>query len=410
MEQRSPACLSVVQIGRGCAIQLSDKFVSSVGTTSIQVASDEIARNGRQLCKANGSRASSSRHVGRGVRYGTLVPLNVHKRQAIVVGAGEQRAASDRRLRDQTDRGRLRLDQQSAGRPLDQQILAEYVDDIGIVEPSRHGHRPDRVSGWCLDANEQSVDTVSKHRILIDIGTDTVIVGGECDFLMTRSVEVGLFKTIRTRRDRGIGTARDRVEGDCRPRVDDVNWIDDLGDRVNDDISATIADVGIIDVVQEDAFFVIDKVSVAAIVIIAEEQTAPVSRQRCRGERESVRADRLVVIGREEDIVLRGAENLQRSAAAIDARCRTANADSCSTQLKHSAFVDHHGHTTRNLQCRSVAQGLTKVIESNLVGHPVGKRAVVAIRIVADNSDDVTSLRSADRVNGRGAGQVIEGV
>jgi hypothetical protein len=186
----------------------------------------------------------------------------------------------------------------------------------------------------------------------------------------------------------------------------------------------------VVHVIQEDPFLVVHEISVGAVDVVAEHDPAPVAGRRDRVERVGVQPDLLIVVRREvhaagnrpvlgiddpvavgvraQDVAAgvlqnRRSQNLQRAAAAVDARGRTAHADPRPPHLEDGVGVDHHRHALGNLQGRTVRQGLAQAVEADLVGEIVVDRLPATVGSgIADDPDDVSGAGADRRIERRG--------
>ena len=174
------------------------------------------------------------------------------------------------------------------------------MDDVDIVESAGDGQLFQFRAGGRTDAHEQAVDGVFDQIIAMDLRPNTLVAGRKfIDQLKTRRMEIRFLKTVRIRRQGRIGALRDRVERYGRPHLDHLDRIHDLVDRIDPDNASAIANVGMVDVVQENAFVLVVEAGLGVVQIRAEDDTAPVTGAG-RGDRGMrILTDTLVQPGRE---------------------------------------------------------------------------------------------------------------
>ncbi len=85
----------------------------------------------------------------------------------------------------------------------------------------------------------------------MDLGTDPFVIGRkDTGSLEAWRVEIRFVETIGGCGHRRIGAIGDSIEGNRGTRFDHLNWIYDLLDPTDDNISATAeTDVGVVDIV-----------------------------------------------------------------------------------------------------------------------------------------------------------------
>ena len=135
----------------------------------------------------------------------------------------------------------------------DDYIFGYCQDHVHVVEPGRDVELLDRVGGGCGHAEKQCVEAVGNEFVAVQIGADPVVVGGERT-LAEAIVEGRLQEAVRIGRHGRVRAVADGAEGDGGPGLEHVNRIVNVLDAIDGDLSATVADVGVVDVVEEDAF------------------------------------------------------------------------------------------------------------------------------------------------------------
>ncbi len=104
-------------------------------------------------------------------------------------------------------------------------------------------------------ANEQAIDAVVEQLVVVDLRSDAIVIGGEfAGLLEFRRLEARFLEAIGGRTDGGVGTLGDLVERDRRTQIDELNRVDQLLDRVDQEVAAAaVANLGVVDALQEDA-------------------------------------------------------------------------------------------------------------------------------------------------------------
>src|SRR6056297_1896783 len=122
------------------------------------------------------------------------------------------------------------------------------MDDVDIVKATSDLQFTRRVGSQCIDANEQSVDTVVDQLVVVNVGTHTVVVTGKrTSLLETWLTVVGFFKAVRRGAHRRTGTVRYLVEGQRWPRIHHLDRVNRLLEPADFDIAtATKANVGVV--------------------------------------------------------------------------------------------------------------------------------------------------------------------
>jgi len=235
----------------------------------------------------------------------------------------------------------------------------------------------------------------------MNVRTDPFVVGRELIYqLELRREEIGLFKAVRVRRDRRVGAKSDAIEGDGRPHLDHLDGIDDHVHRINPDQASAVTDVRVTDMVQENAFTLVIEAGVGIVQFGTEQDAAPVARRRRGGWGVRVTADGFIQPRGEVNAFLGRPQHLQRSAAAVDAGRRTADADPRPTQLEHGPSVDHRGYALRNGHRGSVGQlgRSARRTKANLVSKIVAQRRPIPVEsAIAHNPHDVARDRGGER-------------
>ena len=139
----------------------------------------------------------------------------------------------------------------------------------------------------------------------MNIRTDSRVVRRKWHVLVERRVEVCLFETIRIGRHRRIRTLRNEVVRERWPSLDHLDRRDNLQHRLKNDFTTAISDVGVIHVVQEDAFLFVLEPTFAAIDIILEQNPTPITRGCRRRKWIVVGTNGLVVDRRKDHIIVR---------------------------------------------------------------------------------------------------------
>ena len=193
------------------------------------------------------------------------------------------------------------------------------MHDVGVVKTSWHCQRPQGTAGRSLDANEQTVCRVLDEEVVVNVRTHASEIGGEGPVrLEFGRVEVRLLKAIGRRRHRGVGTMHDDVVRDGGPRLDDLNRIDNLLDRIHDHIAATtVENLGVVDVVQKDPLILQVGPRLGAVDIGTHNDATPVPSGGHCGWLERIPSAGLVQPRRKDDTALGRPHDLDRAAAAV---------------------------------------------------------------------------------------------
>ena len=180
-------------------------------------------------------------------------------------------------------------------------------------------------------------------------------------------MEIGLLETVRISRHGRARAEGDPVVADRGPRLEDLNRIDHLIDRVQSQQTAPVPDVRLIDVVQKDAFAFQVRPRRRLVQVGAEHNAAPIARGRGGPARRQILPRLLVHPRREIDGTSNGlplgvdshptvgvqqigrSQHLQGAATAVDGQVRTTHADPRAAQLEDRPGVDHRCHALGHL-------------------------------------------------------------
>jgi len=256
------------------------------------------------------------------------------------------------------------------------QVFGDHVDDVVVIEPGRYRELVQRFAVPGADADQQAVDRVAGHGIAVDVRAEPA---------------VAVIEAVRVRRDGGPGAGGDRVEGDGGPGLFQVNRRIVRLDRIHDDFAAAVTQVGLVDRVQENP-------SRLQVRRIAEHQTTPIAWLGRLVVRVRVAAKGIVVIGAEQDGVVRSAEDLERAAAAVDVRDRRADVDIRLAQLEQGPFVDHQRGALGYGDPVAVFQRQILVVRADQIGRIVRRRVRIAVAArVSHDADQVRCTEQAGR-------------
>ena len=224
--------------------------------------------------------------------------------------------------------------------------------DVDVVHTSGGAEYFKLVTSGSIDTHEEAVDGVIDNRVMVNIRADAAIIRGERDPLETRFQEVRFLETVRVGRDCRLGAVVNAVECQCRPGVNKVQRADHLRDTLDKHAAATIGNLSMVDIAQEDTSVGMEKAIRSIFVdVITELDATPVTSQRGRGNqvRITIRPDRGVmqrgkvnatgnrITGGVADKVsgsvhdARCSEHLESTSAAVNRGRRTADTDSCAT-------------------------------------------------------------------------------
>ena len=129
------------------------------------------------------------------------------------------------------------------------------MHDVRIIESRRNHQRPQGVASRCVELNEQAVRRVVHQLVEREFRSNAIIVRRE----FTRSlklwrVEIGFLEAVRGRRNRRVGAFRNEIVRNRRTGLNDLNRLDNLLNAIDNNTTTTaVPDIGMIDVVQEDA-------------------------------------------------------------------------------------------------------------------------------------------------------------
>ena len=154
----------------------------------------------------------------------------------------------------------------------------------------------------------------------MDLRTDSLIIGcKDARGLEAWRVKIRFIETIWRRGHRRVSAVGDLIEGNRRSRLDHLNWVDDLLNPTDDNISsATKTDGGVVDIIQEDAFVFQVESRFVIVEVGSEDDATPITAVggRCWGVR--ISSDAFIQPRRDIDIPLGRAQYLQCPTAAID--------------------------------------------------------------------------------------------
>ena len=251
---------------------------------------------------------------------------------------------------------------------VDEEVFLEHVDDVGAREPGRYVEFVERLSEIRADLHEQAVDRVLVGRVAVGANLHQPVaadLGAHAAVRVLEAVGVG--------GDRGAGAVGDGVEGDRGPRAFELDRGERLERRVDEHLTAAVADRRIGDRVDEGLLG-------RGVGILPQHEATPLAAGDDRPHLVGVSADEVVVVGAEDHVAIGGAEHLDGGPAAIDQLRRTADVDDRSPQLDHGPLVDHEGHTLRYVEGLAVRQRLATEVGANEIG---------SVRGVADDTNDL---------------------
>ena len=395
-----------IEIGRVKRIDLGHERIRPAAgfRTAVNSSSNVLASAGNRRQVAEQDRALSDACVDGqaacGIRERTFVAVPIDVGNAIVVLARSECPAAEQAGGDESGCGTRDLPAQPTRPTLNLQVFAHDMRDIHVIPTTGDGHGIDRAACRRGRAHEETVERIadrgviqsgSNQHVPKNIGTNTIIVGRERNPLMTWCLEVRLFERIGIGRNRRIGAGGDQVVRDRRPSRGQMDRRNDARNRTDQHAATAITDVSMIDVVQEDAFFVVDEISFCTIDVIAHLDTTPVASRWHGGELIVVESDGFIVVGSEEDPLCWRAEYLNGSATAIDTGQIAAYTDPGSAELQDRTRIDHDGHPLRDFHRRTIHEGSALRVETDLVGPIVTHRRQIAVRAsISDNPYDVT--------------------
>ena len=197
------------------------------------------------------------------------------------------------------------VQEQATRLTIDDQILLQNVNDVGVVKPSRNVEPIRLISSQRVDSDENAVDRVVHDHVSIDIWTAPAVVGSKetaklIDILDERRLQEG----IGIGRNRGVCAPGNRIVGDRRSAIGDMNWIDQSRVAIDHHVSSAKSNVGVVHVIEEYPLVLIpETVLVSVVQVGTEHDAAPIPWHRVRGRVVWVRvnADHFVK-GRQDDI------------------------------------------------------------------------------------------------------------
>ncbi len=126
-----------------------------------------------------------------------FVSVAIQVGDLVVVGARQQNSADTGCRRNQFGRWHRTIQKRTTGGTTDNQVFRDDVHDINVVETTGNGQRFGYTVSRRIDANEQTVQRVVDQPVVVDLGTDAIIVAGECAVdLVEGLVKVGFFEAI----------------------------------------------------------------------------------------------------------------------------------------------------------------------------------------------------------------------
>ena len=255
-----------------------------------------------------------------------------------------------------------------AGPAGDHQVLLQHVDHVGAPQPGRHVQMLQRPAESRVDLDEQSVDRVVGEPVAAELGADPA--GGVLE-------AVGRGRECRT------GAPRDGAEGDRGPRALELDRRQGDELRVHQHLPAAVGERRLADGVDK-------RLLRGGVGILAKHDAAPLAAARRRPDAVGIAADRVVVVRREDHVVARGAQHLQRGAGPRRARQgrRAADVDHRGPQLEDGPGVDHGRDALRHRERRAVRQRPPR---------EVGADQVRATGVVAEDPDERPGSDGVDR-------------
>ena len=234
----------------------------------------------------------------------------------------------------------------AAGVAVDEQVLGQDVDDVGVRNAGGNPQGIDRLARGGADADEEPVDRVVGQVVAVHVGPEAIRRSGE---------------TVGVGRNGCAGAQGDGVEPDRRPGEELGSRVGvgdgDRGKRLQHgvfvDLAAAVGQIGLVDRIQKDAVpLPILRLHVRALLV---DDAAPIAGQDT-GEiqRIAAAADGVIEQRSEDHAVAGSAQNLQRAAAEIDIGSRVPHVDHRTVQLDHGPGVDHHGDPLRDDERRAV--------------------------------------------------------
>ena len=283
------------------------------------------------------------------------------------------------------------------------------MHNVRVIPPPGNRLRRGLRASRCRDPNKQAVRRVLDDRVEVDIGTDAQVIGREQRVsLIPRAVEIPLGETVRIGRNRGVRALRDLVERNGRRRFAQADRIDDLLLTVHLHVAAAIAEVTVIDVIEENSMLVPEEPLLGAVQVVADLNPAPVASRGSGHQRIGVHAGLLVLKRREDHAAFGSAQYLDRARRVVLGQRRTAHSNPRVLQLEDRAGIDHHRDLLGNDQLGPVRQHVVdQVAQTDFEGPVVAQRVEILIQTaIAHHSNDVARHGIGRRVSQAAIGRV----
>ena len=173
--------------------------------------------------------------------------------------------------------------------------------DICIIQSTRYSQLLSRVTRQSTDTDCKTVGCIILNAVTVNIRPNSFVIHGEWIrrefFLILRRVEIRFLETIRTGCNGCISTERNLIVRNRRARVDDLDRINNLRNRFHQNLTTTITDISVVDMIQEYSVLGIIKSSlVGTIHTMMEQDTAPVTRFCFCRKGEGIESNGFIVI------------------------------------------------------------------------------------------------------------------
>ena len=307
--------------------QIAGGRIIGAAVTDLHAARNETTRPARIVV---GVQVELEYHPGAAVEdskgLAVLDAVAVGGLQMVGVGAPELRR-------------RRRVDR-PGGAPVDKQVLGDYVNDVPVVESRQHFQFFHRAAWQCANPHEHAVgavDVLLRNRariganyagrvhclkqVAVNLRANPLVIGRK-RLRVVPVLELGVGKAVRITRKGRVGAVGYRIESGRGSRPDHVDRRIDIAYPVDLYLSAAEANVGMVDVVEEDALRFQHLAGIEArgrvvrgdevvVEVATEDQAAPVALLG-RGDNPGRRvyADRFVEVRREVNAVLGRTQHL----------------------------------------------------------------------------------------------------
>ena len=142
---------------------------------------------------------------------------------------------------------------------MNQQIFGHHIGHVRIIPATGHRQPFEVLARGCDHPDKQTVDRILDRLVVINLRPNPGVIRRVRDLLVLRSMEIGFQAAIGIHRERRVRAVLNHVVRQCGTRIGQMQRRDHLRNSRHDYLTTPVLQLGVIHVIQEDAFVLIEK-------------------------------------------------------------------------------------------------------------------------------------------------------